>query len=178
MKREQNEQRHAKLRAEKVKNPWMRARGPIEDRFWTRVEKTDGCWLWVGGKSPSGYGLISVGKKSEGTRSVHRLSYEMHHGPIPKGFVVMHSCDNRACVNPDHLSVGTHKDNTDDMIAKGRKRTVAPLGTQNGKSLLTEAQVRYIRSSPLGNAALGRELGVSTNCVRGVRTGRTWSHVE
>jgi hypothetical protein len=87
-------------------------------------------------------------------------------------------CDNPSCVNPYHLLVGTPKENTQDMIRKGRKKTVAPLGESNGKSLLDAEKVRLIRSSTLNNTALGKQLGVSSNCVRGVRTGRTWSHIE
>ena len=155
-----------------------RNHAPLADRFWRMVQISDDCWNWIGGKRPNGYGQISEGGRGSRTLSAHRVSYELHHGPIPDGLVVMHSCDNQACVNPDHLSVGTHKDNTQDMIDKGRNRTVAPLGAENGKSLLTEDQVRYIRASKLGHSALGRQLGVSPNCIRGVRTGRTWSHVK
>ncbi len=89
----------------------------------------------------------------------------------------MHKCDNPCCVNPKHLTIGTPKENCHDMIAKGRKRTVAPKGEGNGKSLLDKEKVRYIRESKLNHAALGRELGVSPNCIRGVRIGRTWSHI-
>jgi hypothetical protein len=89
----------------------------------------------------------------------------------------MHSCDNPACVNPAHLTSGTHKANTADMIAKGRHARQAPAGQDNGKSILTEETVRMIRASPQTNAELSRELGVSPNTIRGVRTGRTWAHV-
>ena len=89
----------------------------------------------------------------------------------------MHKCDNPCCVNPNHLTIGTPKENTQDMIAKGRKRVVSPKGEGNGKSLLDEEKVRFIRSSTLNHAELGRQLGVSPNCIRGVRIGRTWSHI-
>jgi hypothetical protein len=93
--------------------------------------------------------------------------------------VVMHACDNRACVNPDHLSVGSYKDNMADMDAKGRRVIVAPTGEGNGKSILTEQDVLYIRSSPdKSNAQLGREIGVGPNCIRSVRIGRTWRHIS
>ncbi len=90
---------------------------------------------------------------------------------------IMHLCDNPICVNPKHLRLGTAKDNTQDMIQKGRKRTVAPKGDLNGKAILDEEKVRLIRESKLNHAELGRQLGVSPNCIRGVRIGRTWSHI-
>lgn len=101
----------------------------------------------------------------------------MHIGPIPDNLLVMHLCDNPSCVNPDHLMVGTAKENTQDMIAKGRKRVVAPLGERNGKAKLTADLALHIKKSSSTNAQLARELGLSPNCIRGVRTGRTWKHV-
>ena len=107
----------------------------------------------------------------------HRYSYVLAHGNIPPRKIVMHTCDNPRCVNPKHLVLGTPKDNTRDMIQKGRKRTVAPKGNENGKAKLTPAIVREIRASKENHAALGRRLGFSANAIRGVRIGRTWSHV-
>jgi hypothetical protein len=147
-------------------------------RFWRFVEKSDGCWDWIG-STASGYGRFSVGKKSEGSYLAHRFSWELHNNAkIPDGLFVMHKCDNKKCTNPEHLTLGTPKENTQDMIAKGRKRTVALIGAGNGKSILNEEKVRFIRSSDLSHAALARLLDVSTGCVRGVRIGRTWSHVS
>lgn len=149
-----------------------------EERFWRFVEKTDGCWKWLGNKS-NGYGRFSSGSKSEGYFLSHRFSWELHNQqPIPNGMFVMHLCDNPECTNPDHLRLGTPKENTQDMIKKGRKRTVAPNGVNNGKSKLTEDQARFILASNLPHAVLARILNVSPNCVRGVRIGRTWSHVN
>lgn len=91
----------------------------------------------------------------------------------------MHSCDNPSCVNPDHLSLGTHKDNVADMIAKGRRGDPKVVGVDHPKAVLNEHKVRYIRANPSkSHAQLARELGVGANTVRGVRTGRTWSHVK
>jgi hypothetical protein len=149
-----------------------------QDRFFKFVVKKgpNDCWLWSGVKDTSGYGKFSLYAKRVGS---HRFSYELAtNQKIPSGMVVMHKCDNPKCVNPSHLSIGTHKENTQDMIAKGRKRVVAPKGEGNGKSLLNEEQVRTIRTSKLSHAAMARELGVSPNCVRGVRTGRTWTHIK
>lgn len=90
------------------------------DRLWSRVEKTDGCWLWTGAKNTGGYGMIQVGGRPIGA---HRLSWELAHGPIPKGAMVLHSCDVRHCVRPDHLRVGSALENAADAVARGRKRS-------------------------------------------------------
>jgi hypothetical protein len=154
----------------------------LENRFWRFVTKgsEDECWEWQGQRLESGYGRISLGAKSLGSEGAHRISWRMHNSnkEIPKGWHVMHKCDNPSCVNPSHLTIGTAKQNTQDMIAKGRKRVVSPKGEGNGKSLLNEEKVRLIRSSTLSHAAIARELGVSPNCVRGVRIGRTWTHIQ
>lgn len=150
----------------------------LEERFWRYVVKSEQCWSWSGNKSRSGYGRVSTGSKSEGYTLAHRFSWELHNNQkIPAGMFVMHKCDNPECSNPDHLMLGTPKENTQDMISKGRKRVVAPAGAGNGKSILDEEKVRFIRASNLSHAEVGRILDVSPNCVRGVRTGRTWSHV-
>lgn len=160
----------------------LRAHGSMEDRFWRRVKKTDGCWTWTGGKYNGGYGFLrGIGGRNAPNVAAHRFSYMIHKGDIPQGMVIMHSCDNPACVNPDHLSVGTYKDNTQDMISKGR-RANNPLtygkGEVNPRALLNEAKVRYIRASKASHAALARELGVSDVCIFKVRNRQTWSHIE
>ena len=88
-----------------------------EQRFWRFVERnTEGCWSWTGSKD-EGYGRFGVDGR---TVRAHRFSYELHHGPIPDGMVVMHKCDNPQCTNPGHLELGTLHDNALDMVAKGR----------------------------------------------------------
>ena len=91
---------------------------PLEQRFWERVRKSDGCWLWTGRHRPDGYGQLLTAERR--VVYAHRLAYEIHHGPIPDGMFVCHHCDNTPCVRPDHLFLGTHADNMRDMREKGR----------------------------------------------------------
>lgn len=95
-------------------------------RFWSRVRITDGCWEWTANHLPAGYGLV----KAEGrSHLAHRVSWELAHGPIPAGMLVLHRCDNPACVRPDHLWLGTQKQNIADMLTKGRGLTPAQQAT-------------------------------------------------
>ena len=95
-------------------------RGPASERFWRRVRKTDSCWLWVGSTNRDGYGRFDSGGKVY--KGSHRYSWELSFGEIPNGLLCLHRCDTPACVNPEHLFLGTNQDNTDDKIAKGRFR--------------------------------------------------------
>lgn len=92
----------------------------LRERFWANVEKSDGCWKWVGPMRSTGYGRIWVNKK-RGVQSAHRVSWELHHQD-PGEMSVLHHCDNPVCVRPDHLFLGTQADNMRDMTAKGRGR--------------------------------------------------------
>ena len=152
---------------------------PLAERLMRRVAVSGNCWEWTGGgRAGRGYGLIQEGGKGSRMLLTHRVSYEIHCGPIPSGLVVMHTCDNPACVNPGHLKLGTQADNAQDMITKGRHARQAPKGEDHGKAKLTEDWVRYIRAHPeRGHKEIADEIGVSPNAVRGVRIGRTWTHV-
>jgi HNH endonuclease len=171
---------YQRLRVTGTLDDGPRAPAPLEVRFWRQVAKAgpDDCWLWTGKGGDGRYGSMQLGGKGTKHRLVHRLSWELANGGSPPdGMVVMHTCDTPLCVNPAHLVLGTFAENTADMIAKGRKRTVAKVGNENGKALLTPEMVRYIRASDKSQAELARELGVDKNTVRGVLIGRTWSHV-
>ncbi|MHB8742598.1 MAG: HNH endonuclease signature motif containing protein [Sulfuricaulis sp.] len=90
-------------------------------RFWSKVEKSDGCWLWRGAIIPKGYGYFHVGGRLGQNLGAHRVSWRITNGEIPKGMFVLHKCDVRNCVRPEHLWLGTAMDNTKDMVAKGRQ---------------------------------------------------------
>lgn len=165
--------------------------GEIQDRFWQRVDKRgpDDCWPWTGTPDGYGYGVIQgllFGKvPNEGRRLLaHRASWLIHNGgsfpegppPGPHGWVVMHTCDNRACVNPAHLVLGSQRANVEDMHSKGREN-LAGLGPRRGAShrraVLTVEQAQYIASSSKTNPELAAELGVHKYTIKQVRCGRS-----
>jgi hypothetical protein len=167
--------------------------GKFAERFWRRVVKTDSCWLWTGSKTGYGYGLASV---SLGSRRValgaHSASWIMHNGPIPEGLCVLHNCpggDNPACVNPDHLWLGTKKQNTHDMMSKGRMVIGRRYrGEDSVAAKLTEGTVRKIRivysecpkprkKGGKGYARLGREFGLSDTLIKFIVTRKIWKHI-
>lgn len=103
-------------------------------RFFAKVNKADGCWPWVGARSSSGrYGALAVHGKTQGA---HRVSWAIHHGPIPDGMHVLHKCDNPICVNPSHLFLGSHLENMADMTSKGRRGKVTPAMIVELKTLI------------------------------------------
>lgn len=93
---------------------------PLADRFWAKVQKAgpDDCWPWLASRMPKGYGKLGIASTTP--KLAHRVSWELHYGPIPEGLFVCHRCDNPPCVNPAHLFLGTCTDNLRDMVAKGR----------------------------------------------------------
>lgn len=148
---------------------------PERERFLARVpEKMDGeCWLWVGAHHRfDGYGQV---KRRGKIIQAHRLSWELHNGPVPDGECVLHSCDTPACVNPAHLFTGTHIDNMADMAAKGR--THLPKGEGNGRAKLTTQDVIDIRASDESCRDLADRYGVRSAAISKVRTGERWGHV-
>ena len=132
-----------------------------------------GCWIWTGIiDKQTGYAVANIdGKKS----SVHRLSYRLWHGETVNGKYVCHKCDTRPCVNPDHLYLGTPKENYRDMQSRGRANP--PKGEKQGKAKLTDALVLQIRSSPLSHAHWARTLGVAGSTILNARKRTFWKHL-
>lgn len=140
------------------------------DRFWKKVEKTDECWLWRGAVKDTGYGVFWFNGRIE---RAHRVSWELHHGPVPEGVCVLHKCDIRICVNPDHLWLGDYADNNEDMADKGRAIIPVSYGEKHGKAKLTDDQVSEIKASSDSGVELANRYGVSRSTISSVRLGYT-----
>lgn len=134
-------------------------------------EPMSGCWLWTASIDNWGYGLFGIGNKK--TTRAHRWSYSKYVGEIPIGLKVCHRCDNPACVNPNHLFLGTDADNAKDRDKKGRSAK----GFKNGKSKLSMEDLILIRESNLSERKIAKILGFSRGTINAVRSGRTWSHI-
>lgn len=150
---------------------------PLQNRFWAKVNKTDGCWLWTAGCFRRGYGAIGAGGRHSPLLRAHRLSWELHNGPIPEGLCVLHECDNPRCVRPEHLFLGTHQDNVADCVAKGRHSR----GERVHQSKLTTANIIMIKSaikSGTSQKAIADTFGVHPATISDIATGRTWTHIS
>lgn len=150
-------------------------------RFWDKVDKSGNCWTWMAAIDGKGYGRINApGRKMV---AAHRFSYELAFGPIPDGLFVCHRCDNRRCVNPDHLFLGTAKDNTADMIAKGRgKRPPLPnvKGERHPGVKLTAVQVMAIReavATGVQQRILAMQYGVCKATISLIIKRKNWRHL-
>lgn len=141
-------------------------RRPLADRFWEKVNKTDTCWLWTAATDRRGYGKISAGGHSGRFLTAPRVAWELARGPIAVGLSVLHRCDTPACVNPDHLFLGTQADNLRDMVSKGRQYRK-----------LSDADVRAIRAAygpGVTLAMLAARYGVSDVAISKVVHRRVW----
>lgn len=145
-----------------------------DPRFWPRVRKTDGCWLWAGERTAAGYGVLRApGRK--GSIGAHRHSWQIHFGEIPADLFVCHRCDNPSCVNPTHLFLGTCRENTLDAAKKGRlSGRNSPRGEGHGCAKLTEDQVMEIRRSTGFLRITAEKYGISKSHVWDIRRGNAW----
>lgn len=143
----------------------------LMERFLSKVAKTESCWLWTGGKSGRGYGAF----RSPDEKKAHRFSYSRYVGQIPQGLSVCHRCDNPACVNPDHLFVGTHTDNMKDKMSKGRGNHL--VGTKHPRSKLTESQVLAIRADNRRQVEIAESYGIKQAQVSEIKRRIAWTHI-
>lgn len=151
---------------------------PLVTRLLARVDidNCSGCWNWTGTGSADGYGQLAIGGR---TQRAHRLSYSFHFGPIPKGMHVCHRCDNRRCLNPDHLFLGTNADNMADKVSKGRQScTGGRKGASHTLAKLTDGDIVAIRAATgISQRKLAKQYGVSQVNICFIRSGRAWKHI-
>lgn len=181
----------------------MRSKATTPATFWPKVDKTGDCWRYPSKPGPGGYCKVSV---SGNTRMAHQLAYEYAVGPVPPGMFVLHHCDNRTCVNPAHLFLGTHLDNMADMVAKGRQARgdshgtrihpdrvlrgeahpvrlhpeLVKRGERSPNARLTEQEVRAIRDRHAAGVAirqLARETGMGATTITRIVRRESWRHV-
>lgn len=173
----------------------MKSAQALMTRLLRRTVKTRGCWLWIGSKTKKGYGHIRIGSRADGSRRVvlvHRLSYELHIGPIPKGHGVLHTCDTPPCIKPTHLFTGTNTDNVADRQAKGRtakgdrsgyrkhpeRYKARPKHEHHWKAKLNESQVREIRylagTAKWTHREIASMFGVGRSAITKIVRGETW----
>lgn len=158
----------------RMKRAAVKRWGPSEYRFWRLVEKSSHCWSWLGETDKDGYGRFWY---RGSTKRAHRCSWMLCQGRIPTGQQVLHRCDNPRCVRPDHLFLGTLRDNVNDMLSKGRSLK----GERHSQAKLTEEQVICVLQWRPGCGQLLRELAaefrVSITALELVRSGTNWKHL-
>lgn len=151
-------------------------------RFLAKVQKTETCWIWTGAKQnprrsqPDPYGVMLVCWRPRYAMLAHRLSWELFHGELADDICVLHKCDNPPCVNPEHLFLGTQKQNMEDCASKMRQRH----GEGHLQARLTDIKVLEIRSKygpGCGYVALGLEYGVGKSTIEAIITRHTWRHL-
>jgi len=155
----------------------------IEDknRFFSKVDKTDTCWVWKASiRGNSGYGAFKINGK---VKSAHRVSWEIYNEKkIPDGLLVCHKCNNRLCVNPEHLYVGTYVDNTRDAIRDGvRDHYKYVYGKKVGTAKLSEdniLEVVRLYEKGLSHKEIAKKLKVDRSTIGDVLRGRTWKHID
>ncbi len=151
-------------------------------RFWDKVSLTskESCWIWTGAKTRQGYGSFVVRSRPFETMLAHRVSWELHNGPIPGGMQVLHTCDNPPCINPAHLYLGNNDDNVADRMEKGRHVSVGVLGERNPQAKINRFDVLTIREeyTPERRKSLALRFGISEGHVVRIARGKSWGWVD
>ena len=156
----------------------MQTDATLQTRFNAQYipEPMSGCWLWETSTNENGYGLIKANGR---TQTAHRVSWKMRNGAIPHKLQVLHKCDVRCCVNPEHLFLGTNQDNVDDRVAKGRGKN--GIGTRNSHAKIGEDEVREIRrlyaAGGVTQSTLAVKYGVERPAISKILTNRNWRHL-
>lgn len=153
-----------------------RKRQTLVQAFWDRVRKTEGCWLWEGLVKKTGYGFLAK-RTTSPIQAAHRLSWKLHFGEIQDGLCVCHKCDNKLCVNPEHLFLGTAAENIYDCVKKGRHAR----GERRWSAKLTVAQVLEIRSRHQSGSSTRRQLaneyGIGVTAIGKIVLRERWREV-
>jgi hypothetical protein len=175
---------------------WLSLAGEQQARFWSKVDRATSCWLWTAGKDKDGYGKFQVNSRRDGRQvqkhfRAHRLAWELEHGQLAAGLLLMHSCDTPACCNPAHLSPGTQLQNRADCARKRRTaRTethgdwvgpARPRGTRHGMASITEAvalRILELRATGMSCSRIAAATGASVSVCYRVCSGATWRHVR
>lgn len=150
------------------------------ENFWNKVSKAPhpkGCWEWTANRHYKGYGLFGFGRK---THKTHRVAYRLTKGEIPDGIQVCHHCDNPPCVNPEHLFLGTNKQNSDDMMAKGRNKPLKGEANKGGGKLTWEnvREIRALRATGLSQQSIADKFAVSQPMIGLIVRGEKWKEED
>jgi hypothetical protein len=148
----------------------------IESQLQKHIKSSNGCWIFTGCLDRDGYGVFGHGRNKQ--VRAHRMSYEFYVGSIPNGALVCHACDNPSCINPKHLFLGSAKDNTQDMIKKGRKASCK--GSSHPLAKIDESDALWIKQQRQLSRSLkdiAKDLNISFQTVSSICKGTTWKHI-
>ena len=151
----------------------------MPERFWQHVKKQSGCWIWVSSTDKKGYGLfqLPLGSGRYRLMHAHRVAWALANGPIPLGKHICHACDHPSCVRPDHLFMGTHRDNMQDMMAKERQRCGERINTAKLTATAVLDIRRHSADAGIPGTALARQYGVTKQAVYHILHRRHWRHI-